>query len=170
MTYTHHDRLVRAPSTLTLGKETYQLRPLTDKMFTELDRWVRERHVKNAVEACKDLPADARDRMEAHAIKQTLTMTFLSGLGAEIVATPDGVAKLLCVMASEDHPQLKYEEFRALMFEPENVRAVFGKFEELNYDKTPKRSSKKGKKSTTQTKRKRTSTKSKAKRSKRTKH
>ena len=148
MTYTKSDKLHRNFIEVTFqecekdtGKPikgkyvTYKLRPLRDRHISMLDNWVRQQHIKIVVEATKELDEDTKQELRNTAMLQTTTMSFVSHLGASIMQTPDGVAKLLQAMALDDHPDLEHEELRAMMFNPANVDKVWKEFKVQNNTK-----------------------------------
>lgn len=123
--------LQRAPNQFHIGKHKLVLKPLNDVAITALDDWVRQEHIENVVRSAKNMAPADRDRLESIALKQSLTMTFMSGLGAQCIATPRGIAKLLQVMAGGDEV-VEHEELISAMFDPANVEQVWAKFRELN--------------------------------------
>lgn len=111
---------------------TYSLKPLRDKHIAELDKWVQSRYIKLAMKAAAELDEEERNEFRLATVQVSMSLTFMSGLGAEQLQTPDGIAKLLQVMAMDDHPELKASALRTMMFHPENVNRCWEKFHELN--------------------------------------
>ena len=132
------DRHVNAsPGTLILGDRELTMSPLTDKELTQLDDWVREQYVSNALKAIPiDIAEATRQRMELHIIDKAARLSCMTGEGASLIATPRGMAKLVHVSLHSD--DITIEELTREMYDPNNIRVVNRKFTEINTD--PKQS------------------------------
>lgn len=121
-------RELRFPS----GK-TLWMSPLTDRDIEELDNWVQARYIDNARKSLsKDATAQEREETLRVAMDGALVLSWLSGLGAKLLATVPGMAMLAFQSCRANHPGLTYEEVRQEMLSPESVRAVESTFNQLN--------------------------------------
>lgn len=106
---------------------------LTDKDMTELDEWVRSEYIKNAR---LSLPANAsteeRNETLALAFNQAFGLTFISGLGARMMGTVDGVARLIWQGCLKAQPNITFEFVKSLMFDAKNVKASNDGWKNLN--------------------------------------
>lgn len=137
-------RLTAASAPLVLAGVEYRMSPLSDRDIAELDEWVQIRYV-NLVLA--SLPAEAeqeeRDALRVRAAREALGMTWMSGEGARLMATVDGVTRLLWQSLRREHPDIKEEDLRRLLYSPENIAATRHTFTRLNA--APRGAEKKGK-------------------------
>lgn len=111
---------------------TYRMAPLTDRDISELDNWVRSRHIQIAIDAGKDLSDEDRMELKEVAMMQAATLSWMSGMGARLMATVDGMARLCWQGIKTNHPLVSLEDLRAKMFDPVNVDEANRVFEKLN--------------------------------------
>jgi len=108
-----------------LGDREFVLSRLTDRDLSELDEWLRARIIKMAQAS---LPDDASDKLFERtmgvAMSKAMRTTWMSGDGARMMATPDGMARIIWQSAHHEDPDVEYEELRRLMFVPENVKTT----------------------------------------------
>ena len=106
---------------------------LSDRDMTELDEWVRSRYIDMAR---KSLPSDAtqeqREETMRLAMDRAIGLTFMSGIGARMMATIEGVARLTWQSLRARQPNLTYEQVKAYMFSKENVKCANERWKELN--------------------------------------
>jgi hypothetical protein len=112
--------------------EDGRLSPLDDRDLSELDLWLQARFINMAREAAKGLPQDQREAEVTQAQITASSLTWMSGQGAKLMATVDGMARIVWQGAKHNHPDLSYEECRAKMFDPTNVEAANDLFAKLN--------------------------------------
>lgn len=123
-----------APSVLILenGKEL-RMSPLTDRDIAELDQWVQARLIQNAR---KSLPPDAtqadRDETLRLAMQESLTVSWLTGVGAKMMLTVDGIARLAWQGVHKNHPDITLDQLQTLMFKEENVKRAYAAFKRAN--------------------------------------
>jgi hypothetical protein len=116
------------------GEEvTLLITALTDKDMTELDEWVRSEYIKNAR---LSLPANAsteeRNETLALAFNQAFGLTFISGLGARMMGTVDGVSRLIWQGCRKEQPGITFEFVKSLMFDAKNVATSNETWKNLN--------------------------------------
>ena len=103
---------------------TLKLQPLDSDSIENLDQWVRERHILLGVSTAKKVrptdPESADLILSLHSM-QAATMTFMSGLGAKVIATPEGMAQLLWE-ASGNKSEFTPKDITKEMYKPENVK------------------------------------------------
>lgn len=100
------------------------LAPLNDKDMVELDQWIRSFFLEITLKDLEKLPDRVQDRYIAQAQKQALGLTFMSGDGAKLMATVDGMTRLIWQMAKKENPKLTLPELRQRMLNPENIEAA----------------------------------------------
>lgn len=111
----------------------YQMSPLSDKDIAELDAWVQSRVIQMArASLSKDAPQSERDETLRIAMQTASSITWLSGQGAQILATVPGWTRLVWQAIKRNHPDVTEEELSAQMFSAENIREVNRVFTEQN--------------------------------------
>ena len=116
----------------------YQMSPLSDKDIAELDAWVQSRVIQMArASLLKDAPQSERDETLRIAMQTASSITWLSGQGAQILATVPGWTRLVWQAIKRNHPDVTEEELSAQMFSAENIREVNRVFTEQNVVKEP---------------------------------
>lgn len=132
---TNDDALMSAaPRPITFADGTsFRMSPLTDADISELDNWLRQRYVRTVMDS---LPKDATDATEERtrmaAAREAMNLTWMSGLGANIMGTVDGMAQLCWQGCHHNHPDLTPEQLRKYMFNPTNIKEVAFGFKALN--------------------------------------
>lgn len=111
-----------APVPFDMGSVEFQLSPLTDRDISELDNWLRARMVRAARES---LPDDAtpeqRQETIGAAVVATAGVCLLSDLCASVMATPDGLARVIWQSVKRNHPGLTPEDVEVLLFKETNA-------------------------------------------------
>ena len=119
-------------SQITIGKYELTLTPLSDELISELDSFVRNRIIKTAWESSQELPPEVSDRLITLAIREAAVTSFSSEIGRKYVATPEGMARLLCLSAKKHHPDLTVKDIMEEMMNPDNIHKINASFTELN--------------------------------------
>lgn len=127
---------------LKIGDKEFMMSPLTDRDIVELDLWVQAKYVQIARESARDENLQERNRIEELATKTAASLTWMHGTGAQILASVDGMARLVWQAVRKNHPSVSLSELRALMFSEENIKAAQEAFAKAN--KVPRQSVKKG--------------------------
>jgi len=132
------DRINAASSPLRFADGTeYQMSPLTDRDISELDEWVRVRFINLAM---RSLPAETSEAERAaarmQATHEALTLTWMSGRGAQHMASVDGMTRLVWQSVKRNHPGVTEDELRRHLFSQENIAAVQLQFRRLNMPET----------------------------------
>lgn len=150
-----------------VGDKTYQVSALSDEARDALDEWVRRKFVDGSMDIVNAIAdADTRDRAIDRLFAQSMSITWASPKGAELMATPEGQAYLFFVACKQNHPELTFEELKAQFFDPETVVKCNAVFRELNINrpkrelKSKRKGGKKGQGKTRRTSQKRKSTSS----------
>lgn len=103
---------------------TWRLSPFTDADIAELDRYVQHRYIQMARDS---LPPEAtkaqREETLAVAMNHAMGLTFMAGMGAKLMASVDGVARVVWQGLRHNHPHITVEEVRAKLFNPVNLLA-----------------------------------------------
>lgn len=122
---------VRHP--IKLGDKEYQVSPIDDSGREALDEWVRAKYVERISPLINAMKSEA-DKILAidRAFAQASKMTWLSGEGAQMMGTVEGVARLLYEGIRKNHPEVTIEDFRAELFNSENIMKANAVFRELN--------------------------------------
>ncbi len=105
-----------------MGSVEYQLSPLTDRDISELDNWLRARMVRAARES---LPDDAtpeqRQETIGAAVVATAGVCLLSDLCASVMATPDGLARVIWQSVKRNHPGIMPNDVEAALLKESNA-------------------------------------------------
>lgn len=105
---------------------------LTDVDISELDEWVQSRFVKLARASLgDDATQKERDETLRLAMHEAAGLTWMSGQGAKMMASVDGMARLVWQAARSRQPEIAFERIRALMFNPANVQEAARKLNEM---------------------------------------
>lgn len=120
-----------------LGKEEYLAQQLTDRDISELDEWIRSRFIEMARKSlASDASEEERERTLRVAMREAQSMTWVSGQGARIIGTIDGLARLMWQMIHHNHPGVTPEQIRRHLADPETMRENMARindtFEQLN--------------------------------------
>lgn len=116
--------LTGAHVSLELGDTELSIRRLTDKDITELDEWVKSRIIQLARASLSDsMTSDEREEFLGIAMRQAMRTTFLSGDGAKMMASLDGLARIV-YQGLVDKASMSFEDIRSALLVPENVRRV----------------------------------------------
>ena len=102
--------------------EEFVYSPLSLDDIEDLDSWVRKRHI--------DLAKPHGADVVAIALQQATTMTFMSGVGAKLLATVEGMAYLCWLSLSKKHPEVSITESRKWMQDSRNISNVREAFTE----------------------------------------
>lgn len=131
-------KITNAPSIVTLydkdGKKVeLRMTAFSDVEIAELDEWVRNKYITIARDS---IPPDAtqseRDETLRIAFNGASTLTWMSGQGARMMASVDGMAQIVWMGCRAQHKDVSVSQLRALMFNPVNIRESNRKFRELN--------------------------------------
>lgn len=125
-------RLTQASVVVDLSGKTYHLSPLNDKDIAEIDEWLRGRIVATAVEGLHGQSDRLIATVASEAAVRAQGITWLSGEGARMMANTEGVARIMWQSCRSNHPDVKYEELRKLMFDGGNVAQFNAKFRQVN--------------------------------------
>lgn len=126
--------MTAAPSPIRFADGTeLRMSPLTDSDISELDNWIRKRFIWTVLDS---LPADAtddqRERARMSAAREAMSITWMSGIGAGMMGTVDGMAQLCWQGCRHNHPDLTAAQLRNHMFNPANIDEVSAAFRDLN--------------------------------------
>lgn len=124
-----------AASPLTLGDREFRMSQLNDRDISELDEWVQDRIVavaERSIMRQKLTPSEVERRL-AIAYSAAAGATWMSGDGARMIATVDGIARLLWQSIHHNHPDVSYEDLRRLVYEERNsIPRIKAKFKHAN--------------------------------------
>lgn len=109
---------------ITFDGVEYLLSPLTDADISSLDGWLRHRIIETAAAAAESITnPEIRQLVIDRAIERAMQLTWLSGRGTQMMASPDGLARMMWTMLQKRHPGVSYEKLRAAMFNEANTQA-----------------------------------------------
>lgn len=115
------------------GEEVeFMMSPLSDKDLSELTDFVQEYYLRMARRSAKNETSEERDRIERIAQREAVTLTWTSGIGAKLIASVDGMARLVWQSVKKLHPDVSVTQLRAYMFSAENIREVNRLFRKAN--------------------------------------
>jgi len=100
-----------------IGDKTYEMRPLTDRDVDEINNWLRSTFIQMARNSfTPDMKAAEREETLSVAMSRARKLSFMSGEGAEVIGSIDGVSRVLWQGCRSKHPTLTFEEFYAEIF------------------------------------------------------
>ena len=119
--------LTKAAHDITLimkdGNEvTYQLVPLTDRDYDELDNWVKEQIIESAVQGAKHLEPSIQKLVIDSAVAQASGASWLTPTGTKLIVTPRGIARMLWQSIKRNHSTITYKEILSAMFDERNMK------------------------------------------------
>ncbi len=127
-------RLTAAAAPLKFDDGTsYQFSPLTDKDMDELDEWLQARLIENARNSLDDKMTQAeRDETMSLAMRESLTVSFVTGQGARMLSTLPGMVRLCWQSIKKCHPNVTEAQLREKLLKPGNLDSVNDAFEKVN--------------------------------------
>lgn len=120
-------------------KKVLQTRALSDDDMIEIDDWLRREYMRRVEASISDLTNETlRERMVATAVRNVATLGMLDGRdGSAMVATVDGLSRILWQSMREDHEELTHQGLkRLLMADPANMTTGQEHWTEINIGKT----------------------------------
>lgn len=102
------------------GFELY-LSPLSDKDITELDNWIRARYLHiQRTGIPKDADEETKERIERIAQQTAATLNWYIGYGASMMASIDGLCRILYQASRKNQPKLTYDELHENLLSEDN--------------------------------------------------
>lgn len=112
---------------------TLTMRSLDDESLVAMDEWVRSRAMKTALSSIDSFaPGPARQSYIDQAIRTASSFTWMSGEGAKIMGSIEGVAKMMHESVKQDHPDLTIDRVRRMFFDSRNITRFNAHFKRLN--------------------------------------
>lgn len=128
-----HQQITMSTFPLHLGDKVFNASPLSDKDLAEMDSWVQAKTIRIARES---LPSNAspaeREETLTIALRLAQTLTAWSGTGAKMIASVEGMTRLVWQSCKRNHPELTEDCLREYMFDPDNIRETQRVFKKLN--------------------------------------
>lgn len=121
-----------APWPLKLGRFSLEMRPMREADVGALDNWVRGRYVDAIRKTLGGLSAEERRESLSIAFDKAAKMFAFDAEGSRLLATPEGLAKLVQVCCRVDEKEVPHDELYRLLFDPENAEFVRQAFSHLN--------------------------------------
>ena len=111
-----------APSEIRLGGRSFRMKPFTDVDIAELDNWLRALVIRTARESLPD-DASQEDRLTTieAATRAAMGMSWMSGYGARMMATLDGLAQLIWQSVHHHHPTVMPSVIRRELLDPDTI-------------------------------------------------
>lgn len=105
-----------SPVPITLNGEEYRFSPLTFGDIEELDNWVRHEYMRR-VKSALDISTDVEDRRLAMTIAQAklVDLTWLSGAGAKLISSLNGMLKIAQLSLMKHNPSLTEGKLREII-------------------------------------------------------
>lgn len=126
-------RATAAKVPLKLGEITLQISPMTDRDIAELDEWVQWRYLQNVRDSFRPTDRPEVREMETRVAQEnSLSLTWLSGRGARIIATLAGMSRIVWQACHRNHPDMTEEKIRTLLIDKANLDAANAAFEKAN--------------------------------------
>jgi hypothetical protein len=111
-----------APVPFDMGNAEYLLSPLSAGDISELDNWLRARMVRAARESLPDdATADQRRETIGAAVLATAGVCLLSDLCASVMATPDGLARVIWQSVKRNHPRVTPRRIEVLLLKDDSA-------------------------------------------------
>lgn len=117
--------LTNAAIPITLGGKDLLVHRLNDRDISDLTEWVRAQFIRTARTSLEGVTDSAlrKETLEL-AMSKAAKMQWMFGEGASMMATPDGLARIIWQAAKQEHPDLSYDYVRSLMMKPGAVDTV----------------------------------------------
>lgn len=113
----------------------YRFSPLSDKAIDEMENWVKSRIIQIAREANRDddlSTPEQKQELLSIALHQASEVSVLSPRSAAMIATIPGMLHLCWLSLHKEHPELKEDDLRRHMLDPENIDIINEAFEMVN--------------------------------------
>jgi cytochrome c553 len=114
------------------GKE-FLMSPLNDQDIAELDLWMSSYYLKMVRASLEDETNQAlRDETIRVASREALSLSIMTRDGQKILATVNGMTRLLWQSIKLNHPNVTVHELRAMLLSKENMTRVNEAFAKTN--------------------------------------
>lgn len=124
--------LTKAGIEVQIGPHKLVMRPLTDRDLVEMDEWVRSSVMDVALRTLERVDKQSlRDEVLRNALKTASTVGWYSREGFAMMATPNGLARLLHQSAGKPRSPT-VEELAKHLTDPASVSRVETTFRRLN--------------------------------------
>jgi hypothetical protein len=122
---------------ITLAGNTYELLPLSDKDYEEINNWGRKQLIDIARASFDDeMSQDERDEILGAALRESRSVNFMTPDGAKFFRTPMGIARILWQGLRKRNPKLELVTVSvAIRDNPEDILEAMNVFKELNLGK-----------------------------------
>lgn len=124
---------------ITIGGRTYEVSPLDDDSHLSLDEWVRAQYINRNVKLLAALPQADKELALRVAYSEAATISWMSGFGARLMGTIEGVAQLLYEGVRKNHPDVTPQMLKKDLMSPENIAKANAAFKHLNDPDPPKK-------------------------------
>lgn len=117
--------VIGAGSFVTFDNIEYKIRRINDKDIALLNEWVRGRIVSIARSSLEGVEDEfTRQETLSAAITKAMSTSWMYGDGAKMMASPEGLARIIWQAMQGVDDRLSYEDMRGLMLIPEHVNEV----------------------------------------------
>ena len=113
---------------------TYTMSRLSDLDIAELDTWVQQYYLCMVRASLEDVSNEEKERVERLATLTALSLTWMSGPGASLLASVRGMTRMVWQTVKKVHPDVTEDELRSHMLSPENIGRAQALFHELNVE------------------------------------
>lgn len=118
-------------------KVSLQMLPLSDCDISELDLWVQTKYIRMARAAAADIPVEQRNNEIEIAQRTAAGMSAFTGAGARMIASVDGMARVVWQSTHKRHPDITEARIRELLFNPTNMDEANAVFAAANFQQPP---------------------------------
>jgi|SRR6185437_6117870 len=128
-----------ASAPLTLKGVDYNISPLSDRDWDELNNWLRSRLIKIARNSLTpDMDQESRDEVVGAAVREASKIDLMTGRGLRELSGPEGQCRMLYQSLKREHPRMTAEQCKKLLFrddgkpDGESIKEFARIFSDLN--------------------------------------
>lgn len=105
--------------------EDFLFSPLSEMDIDTLDTWIRRRHIQIVRGSFEEgMTQEEKDAELRVAYNQASTLSWLSPLGARLMASIDGMSYLSWISLRKQHPDITRRELMLMMSDGANLREI----------------------------------------------
>lgn len=117
---------------LVLNGITLDCSPLDDESQDALNEWVRDRYLDQVAKMAEKLKNnETKQSMLLSATQFSVSLTWASEMGAQLLASVDGIARIVYESCRKNHPNITYEQIKQHMLDPAAIRKANQMFKQV---------------------------------------
>lgn len=106
---------------------------LSDRDLDEVDAWLRQEYMRRVEDSIKVCSAQTKNAMLSQACGLVASINFMDGsIGSRMIASVNGLARLVWQAARAEHPELTYANVKHLLVNEENRKQARKTWEDTN--------------------------------------